>query len=508
MAIWLCFAGFYTGTSQTVEEIKLGNDFILKATVHDLTGSGTPADDTALSKALVAPLSGLRYFIADTSGRLIFSSSGETLNIKTWKGFEETLKSGFASGKAGAIYENVNERVISWTPLNGNRLVGLFSHLSERLPRFGAFYFWCGFFVVVGLTVGSVMGITNVLATSKSIQRAVTVLGDLSEGEGDLKTRLNITSYDEVGDLANRYNRFADKLYSIVASIVDRSNAVKTTSNEFSGISKQMNASIVDLQQNTSKVTSNTSIMSRELESIAVSCNHTAINVNNVSSAAEQMALSVKEVAKKSEEARQITENAVSTSQNASEKITRLGAAARDIDKVTEAITEISEQTNLLALNATIEAARAGEAGKGFAVVAGEIKDLARQTTDATREIKSRIDGIQASTHETVSDMGQISKVIEQVSEIVFAITGAVEEQSATTREIANNIAMISTGISDVNTGVASSSKTSRDIYSQIESVNTQAEGIAKNSASVDTGAVDLLGISNQLNEILSRFKL
>jgi methyl-accepting chemotaxis protein len=69
-----------------------------------------------------------------------------------------------------------------------------------------------------------------------------------------------------------------------------------------------------------------------------------------------------------------------------------------EISKVTETITEISEQTNLLALNATIEAARAGEAGKGFAVVANEIKELAKQTSDATQEIKRKIESVQAST--------------------------------------------------------------------------------------------------------------
>ena len=81
-------------------------------------------------------------------------------------------------------------------------------------------------------------------------------------------------------------------------------------------------------------------------------------------------------------------------------------ADAQSISKVTEVITEISEQTNLLALNATIEAARAGEAGKGFAVVANEIKELAKQTAEATKEIKTKIEGIQTSTSDIVSCPG------------------------------------------------------------------------------------------------------
>ena len=99
-----------------------------------------------------------------------------------------------------------------------------------------------------------------------------------------------------------------------------------------------------------------------------------------------------------------------------------LRQAAHEIGRVTETISEISAQTNLLALNATIEAARAGTVGKGFAVVAGEIKTLAEQTRAATQDIKVRVTSVQCFADTGVGGIEQISKVIDEVRDIVSVI--------------------------------------------------------------------------------------
>ena len=508
LAVWLGFAAYYTGINQTIEEMKVGEMRLVKAAVRHVENIGAITDDGRLSKELGLVLSGGSFFVADRKGTMIFNSKNESLEIKRWPGITKTVLKGFESGVEGSLYDNVNSRVISWSQLDDKRVVGTFSHLSERLSRYTAFFLWSGFFILVGFSVGMTIGITNVLATSSAIGKASSMLKDLSEGEGDLKTRLAITSYDEVGDLAHGFNVFTDKLYVIVKNIVEKSQAVKSSSLLFSDLSKNMNVGIIELQKSTNQVTGQATVMSEDLGTVSTGCDLTASTVNHVAVAADEMASSVKEVAVSSEEARQVTRNAVTTAKSASEKISRLGVSAKDIDKVTEVITEISEQTNLLALNATIEAARAGEAGKGFAVVANEIKELARQTAEATKGIKQRIDGIQKSTDETVHDMGEITQVIEAVNEIVFAIAGAVEQQSVTTNEIAKNIAQVSGGVSDVNRGVARSSDASRVISEQMEKVNAQADDMARNSSQVDSGANDLLKISQDLNDLISKFRL
>ncbi len=96
------------------------------------------------------------------------------------------------------------------------------------------------------------------------------------------------------------------------------------------------------------------------------------------------------------------------------EVVRDLGSQARDVERIMEVISDIADQTNLLALNAAIEAARAGDAGRGFAVVADEVRKLAEKTMNATRDVASRIEGIQNGVDRTGQDMQETSRRVDQ----------------------------------------------------------------------------------------------
>ncbi|MCP4116239.1 MAG: methyl-accepting chemotaxis protein [Desulfobacteraceae bacterium] len=362
-------------------------------------------------------------------------------------------------------------------------------------------------FVSVSLLFGVVFFMATILIV-KPINRVVGGLKDIAQGEGDLTMRLEINGRDEIGELARWFNTFIEKIHAIIMETASNADAVGSASEELLTISQKMAAGAEFTSERSDTVAAATEEAGTNMTSVAAAMEQASANIAMVAAATEEMTSTINEIAGNSEKSRTISKEAVTSSRSASEKMNRLGAAADDIGKVTESISDISEQTNLLALNATIEAARAGEAGKGFGVVAGEIKELSMQTAQATSEIREKITGIQAVARETVSEIDAVSKIIHDVNDITLTIATAIEEQSAATGEIAGNVSQASEGLQSVNENMAQVSSVASDISADISEVNRSAREMSENSGQVNAGAGNLTGLSQELSQLVARFKI
>ncbi len=361
--------------------------------------------------------------------------------------------------------------------------------------------------VIIGLITFVGMSVFIVGVVTKPLNQVVAGLKDIAEGEGDLTHRLDIKSEDEMGELAQWFNIFIEKIQSLIQDVAHNAGQLHTSSQELLNISELMSTGAEQTSGKATTVADAGDQMSGNMNSVASAMSQASNNVNMVAAATEEMTATIQEIAENAERARNITAEAVKQTGSASEQISELGGSARDIGKVIETITDISEQVNLLALNATIEAARAGEAGKGFAVVANEIKELARQTSEATNEIKTRVEGIQSSTQGTVTEIENITDVVDQVNQIVGTIATAVEEQSVTTQEISNNVSQVSVGIGDVDENISQSSTVAFEIAEEIGEVKSAANEMSTNSAQVNQNSVDLSTLAEQINDVVNRFK-
>lgn len=355
---------------------------------------------------------------------------------------------------------------------------------------------------IVGFTVWMLMR-SNIV---EPIERATRYINTIARGE--LTTEITSKGTDEIGTMVANIGQMAHQLRQIISKIRSLCETLFSASDEMGSASTDITDSTRSLNDRSTSVAAAAEEMSSNMINVAAATEEAATNISIVSTSTEEIAKTIQEIARNTEKTQEITTRAVTQSDQASGRVNELGTAATRIGKVTETITEISEQTNLLALNATIEAARAGEAGKGFAVVANEIKTLARQTADATLEIKNQISGIQDQTKSTVTEIGDISKVIKQINEIVMMVAAAVEEHNVTTNEIAENISQATTGIQEVTENVAQSSTVSNEVAQDISRVNQESGLIANESKSLNERANMLKNISEELRQSIDIFKI
>lgn len=363
--------------------------------------------------------------------------------------------------------------------------------------------------LLVGLLVtAGAVGITTLLV--RSINKPLVALADKSAqvGEGDYTIEFESHSNDAIGTLAQSLQAMVEKSRDMLQDITKSSQALSSASYELNTISEQMVANAESTTIIADEASAHANDVSDNIHSVSAAMEQSTTNLDMIAAASEEMGTTIQEIAENSARARTITEEAVDKAKNSHEGVLGLGDAARAIGTVTETITEISEQTNLLALNATIEAARAGEAGKGFAVVANEIKELARETAQATGKIKLAIDEIQTQTGTTVADIESITTVIQDVNDVVSTIVTAVEEQSITTNEIVNNVGQASHGISEINSNVAESSHMTGLVSEGVGKVRAQSLDVKTGSQSLKQSADGLLGLSDKLTALVSRFKI
>lgn len=318
--------------------------------------------------------------------------------------------------------------------------------------------------LLTGILVVILAIFLSIKLIAQPLKRVSDSLRDISEGEGDLTATLNVTSQDEVGEIAHGFNKFVEKIRNTIIQVSDSTTQLSTAT-------EQVISTTNDAKDNVRKQKSETEQVATAMNEMSATANDVASSANNAATAAgyaKDQTNQGQEVVKKTIDVINHLSNDVA---HAAEVIETVAADSDNIGSVLDVIKGIAEQTNLLALNAAIEAARAGEQGRGFAVVADEVRTLASRTQESTQEIQGMIERLQENTKQAVTTMKQsrtqaesgvecvnntgtalleIITAVSKISDLNHQIATAAEEQSAVSEEINRNIVNIDQ-ISDNN---------------------------------------------------------
>ena len=307
---------------------------------------------------------------------------------------------------------------------------------------------------VLLLTLVVALALVRVLSSSLSKVRAG--LTEVAE-TGDLRTRVEVPSRDEVGQIAEAFNTMVESLQSVLGQVAVATASLNAQSEQLAAMSRATR-NAADRQKN-------------ETHQSASAMNEMATTVQEVARNTSAAAAETRNATEEAGVGRQVgtevmdaIDTLASEIRDAAEVITGLKQDSEAIGGILEVIREVAEQTNLLALNAAIEAARAGEQGRGFAVVADEVRTLASRTNASAQEIQQMIERVQGRTDQAVAVMDRsrqqaqlsvkkaadagaslqrITGMIGQISDMNVQIASASEEQSAVAEEINRNILAI-----------------------------------------------------------------
>jgi methyl-accepting chemotaxis protein len=362
--------------------------------------------------------------------------------------------------------------------------------------------------VIALVLLGTGSSVFSGIAVSRPILAMVERLKDIAQGDGDLTRRIEVRSTDEVGQLAQWFNTFVEKIHGLVGQIARESDTIAGSSEELSATANQMASSAEEMSSQAGVVASATEQTSASVQGVSSGTEHMTSSVTSVATAIEQMSATISEVARNCEKESQMATQANQQARGTREQMSALSKAAVEIGRVVDVINDIADQTNLLALNATIEAASAGDAGKGFAVVANEVKELARQTGQATEEIRQRIEIVQGNTRDTQGAIDSISGVIEQLSEISQAIASAIEEQAVTSNQVAQDIGGARSSAEEITGNIQEMAGGLAEVSSGIQSVSQAATETASGSGQISESAKGLSQLSARLKELVNQFRV
>ncbi len=375
--------------------------------------------------------------------------------------------------------------------------------------------------ISLGFLTAVLLGMFLSAAISKPVIAAASIIGEIAKGDLTVSIKKEKAT-KEIKQMLFSLSRMVVELKELIKKISIISRSLNSSSHQLAMASEGASLASMDITTTINQLSEGTNDQAQEMQNISD-------NINRTGNEIENMSINAVNVLESSKKAFEASNNGLSISQNAVNKIKRiqnttietvkainqLGEESKQINEIVGVIQGISEQTNLLSLNAAIEAARAGEYGKGFAVVAGEVGKLAEQSNSYAQQIAELVEKIYQEISRVTENMTVNTQevdegvvIINEAGNAFKSIVSEVEDIVIQVEHMNESIQSVAVSSKEIADSISGATAITEEIAASAEEISASSEEQSAAILGVTSSAQELSKMAEELNSAVSKFKL